>query len=107
MNLWIDDCKPEPDGWARARTFEDAVRMLRRFPYEEVAVDHDLAGPETGYDLLCMMERGELPRPQRLRIISLNPVGVARMKVVAATFGIPVSVWSESLPIVGAAEGEE
>lgn len=101
MNLWIDDCKPEPKGWARARTWEDALRLLRRFRYDEVAIDHDLAGPETGYDLLCMFEARALPLPKSLRIISLNPVGIKRMKQVATRLGIPVSVWAEKLPVVG------
>lgn len=103
MNLWIDDCKPAPDEtWAVAKDFVSAYHMLRQFHYDEVAVDHDLAdtGP-TGYHLLVAMENGEVHLPKSLRIISLNPVGIQRMKQVAARLGIPVSVWAEALPIVG------
>ena len=86
MNLWIDDCKPAPEGWAVARTYDEAVRLLGSFDYDEVAFDHDLGDtsvPErTGYDLLCEIERGDLRRPSRAQIISWNPVGRRRMAVV-------------------------
>ena len=86
MNLWIDDCKPEPEGWAVARTYDDAARLLAAYDYDEVAFDHDLGDerqPErTGYDLLCAIERGDLRKPRKARLITWNPVGRARMLVV-------------------------
>ena len=42
-------------------------------------LDHDLGGTETGYDLLCMMERGEVPWPKHIKVISWNPAGRIRM----------------------------
>jgi hypothetical protein len=85
MNLWIDDVREEPEGWAVARTYADAYRLLGRFPYEVVSFDHDLGdeGSPTGYDLLCAIERGDLPCPPEIRIHSMNPVGRQRMAVVA------------------------
>jgi hypothetical protein len=91
VNLWVDDAKSEPDEtWARAKTYEDAMRMLAAFNYETVALDHDLgdAGSPTGYDILCAMERGELRRPKCIRLISWNPVGRARMAVVVRRLGL-------------------
>jgi hypothetical protein len=92
MNLWVDDAKPAPEGWAVARTYDDAYRLLRDYSYAEVAFDHDLGDthvPErTGYTLLCAIERGELRRPQRATIISWNPVGVRRMRVLLDRLGL-------------------
>ena len=79
MNLWIDDAKPCPPGWAAARTYEEAYRMLQRHDYDIVAFDHDLGDGGTGYDLLCAIEAGELRRPRLAQVISWNPVGRARM----------------------------
>jgi len=88
MNLWVDDCKPCPDGWAVARTYDEAVALLSRYDYDEVAFDHDLGDthvPErTGYDLLCAIECGDLRKPKLARIISWNPVGRKKMQVVIA-----------------------
>lgn len=80
--LWVDDCKPCPNGYAVARTYDDALSMLRRFEYETLFLDHDLADnhhPErTGYDLLLkVLQEGRAP--DRVRIISLNPIGRGRI----------------------------
>lgn len=57
--LWLDDERPEPKGWDRARTAAHAVMLLASGTYEEVSLDHDL-GPEdagTGYDVVCWLEK--------------------------------------------------
>lgn len=87
MNLWVDDAKPCPEGWAVARTYTDAWHLLARYEYDCVALDHDLGDDGTGYDLLCAMERGELRRPRSFLLISLNPVGRARMAMVVDRMG--------------------
>jgi len=97
VNLWVDDCKPVPEGdeWAVARTYDAAVSLLQRFTYDVVALDHDLGDDDapTGYDILLGMERGELRRPHvELRIISWNVSGVQRMKAAAHAMGIPYTV---------------
>lgn len=107
MNLWVDDAKKAPDEtWATAKDFIAAYHLLRQFYYDTVALDHDLGDGPTGYDLLVAMERGEIHWPRRLRIISWNPVGVKRMKVVAARLGIPFTVDIEGIPVVGVAPKE-
>ena len=51
--LWVDDCKPAPGGMPVARTYDDALHMLRRFDWDLVYLDHDLGEDHrTGYDLL-------------------------------------------------------
>lgn len=81
MNLWIDDEKPAPAGWAVAKSFDAAVALLRQFSYDLVAIDHDLGDDDspTGYDILCMMEAGDLPRPRAISVISWNATGAKRM----------------------------
>ncbi len=81
--LWVDDLKPAPDDtWAVATTYREAERLLRAHRYGVVALDHDLGGKRTGYDLLRLMERGVVPWPREVQVISFNPVGRARMQAV-------------------------
>lgn len=54
MDLWVDDAKPAPEGVAVARTYDDALSMLRRFEYGTLYLDHDLGETRTGYDLLML-----------------------------------------------------
>lgn len=80
-SLWVDDCKPEPEGFAVARTFDDAFGLLMRFSYDALYLDHDLGDDlgRTGYDLLCdLIEADRLP--PRVECISWNPVGRKRIE---------------------------
>jgi hypothetical protein len=80
--LWVDDCKPAPDGFVVARTYDDALKMLRRFDYTELYLDHDLGDDgRTGYDLL-MQIIAENRLPPRVECISWNPAG--RQRILAA-----------------------
>lgn len=73
-DLWVDDCKPCPEGMAVARTYDDAVAMMRRFDYETLYLDHDLGEVRTGLDLLRQM-KAEGRVPPKVACISWNPVG--------------------------------
>lgn len=75
-DLWVDDCKPCPEGMAVARTYDDAVAMMRRFAYQTLYLDHDLGDEQgrTGLDLLRQM-KAEGRMPQTVHCISWNPVG--------------------------------
>lgn len=77
--IWVDDAKPCPHGCAVARTYDDALRMLRRFDYDVLYLDHDLGEPRTGYDLLKqLIVDGRVPA--RVECISWNPVGRERIE---------------------------
>ncbi len=77
--LWVDDAKPAPDeSYAVARTYEDALRMLRRFEYDTLYLDHDLGDGPTGLDLLRTI-RAEGRCPAQVVCISWNPVGRKRI----------------------------
>lgn len=99
LDIWVDDCKPAPTGCAVARTFEDALRMLRRFDYRTLYLDHDLGEVRTGYDLLLLLIK-ENRVPPRVECISWNPVGRKRiMDALQAMNGDPIRLkFSEGLP---------
>jgi len=104
-NLWIDDEKPAPQDpeWAVAKTFDTAVHMLQNHRYDVVAIDHDLGDDHrTGYDILCMMERGELPTPDAISVISWNAAGANRMMaVINKLTGVRNLGWDLSLASSG------
>jgi hypothetical protein len=83
MNLWVDDCKPCPDGFAVARTYDEALRLLRTHDYAALYLDHDLGDEynRTGYDLLLQVQ-SEGRCPPTVECISWNPVG--RQRILAA-----------------------
>ena len=77
--LWVDDSKPEPLGCSVARTYDDAVRMLTRYDWDVLYLDHDLGEKRTGYELLLEMDfAGRVPAT--VICISWNPVGRARIE---------------------------
>ncbi len=42
IKLFVDDIRPEPKGWHRARTVLEAIRTLQMMAVEEVSLDHDI-----------------------------------------------------------------
>ncbi len=62
MKLWVDDMRPEPKGWTRVYTAEEAISIIDDiYPIEEISLDHDLGDtdhdPEwTGYTVLVHIE---------------------------------------------------
>lgn len=43
MKLWVDDIRPAPEGWVRAKTVTEAIRLIHTNPIEEVSLDHDIS----------------------------------------------------------------
>lgn len=96
MKVWLDDERPAPPGWTRARTPNDVVALiLAEEPFggvEEISLDHDLGdddGAGTGYDVLVWIERelhaGYLARVPRLYVHSANPPARKRMEAAIAS----------------------
>jgi len=77
--LWVDDSKPCPYGCAVARTYDEALRLLRSFDYDVLYLDHDLGEPRTGYDLLMQLIADDRV-PTKVVCISWNPVGRQRIE---------------------------
>lgn len=79
-----------------ARTFDEGIRALGEGDWDLLLLDHDLADetgsdlaprPEgkkewTGYDVMCWLEQHPELLPSRIQIVSANPVGVERMRMV-------------------------
>lgn len=58
--LWVDDERPAPDKFFWAKTSAVAVEFLKLMvtmgvPMEEVSLDHDLGGDDTGMKVLNWM----------------------------------------------------
>ena len=75
MNLYVDDLRSAPEGWALARSYEQAVAMMATTKYDIVSLDHDLGEARSGYDVMCAIERGAVLRPGDVWCHSYNPVG--------------------------------
>jgi hypothetical protein len=75
--LWVDDCKPCPDNCASAKTYDDAVSMLRKYKYSMLYLDYDLNDKywRTGADLLRQAIQENIV-PPIVKCISLNPKGI-------------------------------
>lgn len=74
--IWVDDCKAAPEDCAVARTYDDALRMLRKYRYTILYLDFDLGdeGSKTGLDLLRQL-KAEKICPALVICISWNLVG--------------------------------
>lgn len=73
--IWVDDCKPAPVDCAVARTYDDALRMMRKYRYSVLYLDHDLGDDgRTGLHLLRQL-KAEKICPAIVNCISWNPAG--------------------------------
>jgi hypothetical protein len=89
--LWVDDSKPVPDGvGAVARTYDDALRLCRRFRYSSLYLDHDLGEERTGLDLLRQLKSEECC-PPTVVCISWNPAGRRAIEAEIAAPAPPAS----------------
>ncbi len=98
LNLWLDDERPEPEGWLRVTSGENAIAVLRQLSglVHTLSLDHDLGGcvgprqgyaePSllTGYDVAMWLEEraceGDwMTVPIRVQCHSQNPAGRSRI----------------------------
>jgi hypothetical protein len=89
MKLWIDDIRPEPEGYVLLNSVNEATEFIvwcecTKQSIELIDIDHD-AG-DWAYDggdyikLLDWLE--ETGRNYPIHIHSMNPVGVANMRAI-------------------------
>jgi hypothetical protein len=84
--VWLDDVRPEPEGWTRAYTARDAIELLEAGDVKEISLDHDLGDEATcgnGYQVACWIEEAVATRgfvPPTIGIHSANVVGRERMQ---------------------------
>jgi len=88
MRLWVDDERPAPDdSWRVCKTSKEAAdflldHVIRRGQWlEEVSLDHDLGGDDTGMKVLNWMINEDV-WPETLTIHTSNPP--ARKQMLAA-----------------------
>lgn len=82
MKLWVDDCRPKPEGFdVHAKNAKEAIEHLENGRVTDVSLDHDLASvanDASGYFIAKWIEveacMGRLPR-LAWAIHSANPVG--------------------------------
>lgn len=86
MKLWVDDERPAPDAtWVVATTSEQAISRLHMAGtpavadvFEEVSLDHDLGGDDTGMKVVdWMVSWGYWPKV--VTIHTANPPARNRM----------------------------
>ena len=61
MKLWLDDTRPEPSGWTRAKTALEAISLLETDVVEEISLDYDLGSAclyGTGLGVALFIEKG-------------------------------------------------
>ncbi len=90
MKIWLDDDAFNPDapekhpppGWVGVTNTSDFRRYFMADEVEEMSLDHDLGGTETGYDLVkwigdqVLFHGAFLPK---WHVHSRNPVGRGNM----------------------------
>lgn len=102
MKLWVDDERPAPDGedWLSVRSSQRAIETIKRWDearathqgvtrLEEVSLDHDLGGEDTGFKVLDWMIEHNI-WPEVLTIHTSNPPARKRM-LQAANVEAPMS----------------
>jgi hypothetical protein len=92
MKLWLDDVRPAPNGWAWAKTSQEAITILKDWwnEIEIISLDHDLGGNDNGYKVLIFIEYTVAiegyPFSPEILIHTANPA--AREKMEAAVMSI-------------------
>lgn len=94
MKLWVDDCRPAPEGYKWRKSVNTAKRFIKEMermndpfklaPIEVIDVDHDagdFAADGGDYiELLKWLEATKRNYP--IRIHSMNPVGIQNMRAI-------------------------
>lgn len=93
MNLWLDDERPAPEGWAWYLDIGLAKTALFAGLVDKMSLDHDLGeGKLTGYDLVkWCAETGHWSR-SKPTVHSMNPVGAADMRSTIDRYWTPPAV---------------
>jgi hypothetical protein len=86
MKIWLDDFRPAPHGWRRARRAEEVIRLLKTGRVTEISLDHDLGDQNfgTGYEVLVWLEQEVVKHgflPPKIKIHTANPAARMRMEL--------------------------
>lgn len=88
MKIWIDDCRPAPEGYIWLKSVNAAKRYVSMAsPYGvadlDISIDHDAGDyANDGGDYIKFLDWLEETNrtPTSIRIHSMNPVGVENMR---------------------------
>ena len=93
--IWLDDLRPEPEGYLRVKTSTDCINLLMEcslagYIVDHLALDHDLGENESivgnGYLVVCWIEERmsldpEYVPPTRITVHSDNASARVKMKL--------------------------
>lgn len=91
MKLWLDDIREAPEGFVWAKSYNEAIALLKTGDVTYASLDHDLefeqysgylGAGKTGYDVVCWMEENNVWPSDGTHCHSMNPVGRARIEQV-------------------------
>jgi hypothetical protein len=99
MNLWLDDCRPAPEGWVKASTMAEAIELAEKNVIEAMSLDHDLGTSPWCKDCMARAEADEgIEDPIECRCSchkELAPTGYDFVKWMCET-----GKWSTTKPMV-------
>lgn len=75
MNLWVDNLRKPPDGWAWAKTSSGAIDALCFGMVEQVSLDYNLGGDDTTRSVVRWMRENSV-WPREIHVHCINPVRV-------------------------------
>ncbi len=97
MKLWLDDIRQAPEGWAHAKSADEAIRLLKTGTVTEASLDHDVIwtwndtenwmDTQTGYAVVAWMAKNNAWPRDGVAVHSANRDGAARMKSLVKTGG--------------------
>lgn len=96
--LWLDDCRPAPEGWTQHFHVDDMIDDIRWLmshgeTIKIISLDNDLGDREKeGYKVLDWLESLQKPIDFSIHIHSANPVARERMRAI-----IQRNEWKEVL----------
>lgn len=79
MKLLIDDERTMSEGII-ARDYASGRKMLAFGGWDVLYIDHDLGESKNGYDLITEFLENGLGLPDKVVIVSANPVGFAKIR---------------------------
>lgn len=85
MKIYLDDCRPTPQGWVRCYWPDEVIALLQTGEVTDLSLDHDLGDDErgTGYDVILWIEEAVALEgfiPPLINVHSANTAAVTKMK---------------------------
>jgi hypothetical protein len=77
INIWLDDVRPEPDGWLLAATSSECIELLKQTNgcVNILSLDHDLGGIDKGHNVAKFLVEGTIEFPKEIYLHTSNPTG--------------------------------